>query len=87
MRKGCWFAALLWIVTSGFTARGVVWDFEKDESAWRPRAETVEIRRIPWAGATQASRACLQVMGEADEGYNYALSSRTAMQERQWYRL
>jgi hypothetical protein len=66
--------------------RGMVWDFEKDASSWRPRAETVVLRSVPWLTATPESRGCLQVAGTVNDGFNYALSNRVTLQEKRWYR-
>ena len=58
----------LWLVCApgdslpALAAEGVVWDFETDESAWRPRAATVDIRHISTFGATHTSGACLEVV-------------------------
>jgi hypothetical protein len=86
--KELWLGVLLGIVAPALTAKALVlWDFETDESAWRPRASTVNIQRMPAVGATDASRASLKVTGIVADGYNYILSSRVQMQEKQWYRL
>lgn len=87
MKKKLWLAVLLWTIAPAFIARGMVWDFEKDESSWRPRVGTVTIRRVPWMAATPQSGASLQIAGSASEGFNYALSNRIGLRENQWYRL
>jgi len=87
MSKELCLAVLLWILAPSLAAEGVLWDFEKDESAWRPRASTVTIQHLPAVGAMGTSRACLKVTGIMADGYNYILSSRIQMQEKQWYRL
>ena len=88
MRKELWLVVVLGLVVPALTAKGVVWDFEKDECDWRPRVSTVDLRRLSSVGATETSRACLQVTGTATtNSYNYALSDRVPMQGGQWYRL
>ena len=93
MGKAAWLTAVFSVVAWGvsfapcWSAQRVTWDFEMDESNWRPRAETVEVRRIPALGATETSQACLKVAGPLREGWNYAYSNRISMQERHWYRL
>jgi hypothetical protein len=87
MRKELWLVVVLGILLPACAAEAVVWDFEMDESAWHPRVATVGVQRVAALGATLTSEACLEVSGVAADGYNYVLSSRVAMVQKQWYRL
>ncbi len=87
MRKELWLVVLLWILSPVLAAKGVVWDFEEDESEWYPRASTLDLRRLSTTGATEISQACLQVTGIVADGYNYILSGRVSVQGGKWYRL
>lgn len=87
MSKGLWPAVLLGVLAMAVSAEGIVWDFEIDLGNWRPRVSTVSLRRIGTFGATQASGACLEIVGTAADRYSYAISNETPLQAGQWYRL
>ncbi|MFQ6132384.1 MAG: DUF4962 domain-containing protein [Armatimonadota bacterium] len=80
-------AGLLMAASPGLAADPIVWDFEGEEIAWRPRAETISVSRVAGVGATEESKACLRVKGQIDVGWNYAISDSRPMQAGQLYRL
>ena len=67
---------VIWGITCcvSLSAEPIVWDFESEEIAWRPRGETVSLSRVEGVGATEDSKASLQVHGYMEGGWNYAMS-------------
>ncbi len=63
------------------------WDFEGDETGWRPVAETMTLERVVGGGATTESRTCLHVYGRMNGAWNYARSDVRPMLPGRIYRL
>ena len=87
MRMGYWLLVVLAAARIAMGAEAIVWDFEAEEITWRPRRETIEVTRAADLGATEESKACLQVRGRIEGGWNYAISDQHAMTAGGLYRL
>ena len=86
MRQIAWLTGLLFVIMAS-AARAITWDFETGTSGWRPRDQTVDVKRAFGPGPHHMSLACLRVKGAIRDGWNYALSERAPLREGQWYRL
>ncbi len=81
-----WMASCL-TLTSFAAAQTTAWDFEGDETTWRPRMDTVAVEIERGSGATDESTASLHVSGPIEGGWNYAMSDTRPMEPEQLYRL
>ena len=68
-------------------AEPVVWDFQSDTAAWKPRGKTVLIERIVTAGPNDRQTPALRIHGRIEEGWNYANSNTVPMTAGKLYRL
>ncbi|MEW6358263.1 MAG: DUF4962 domain-containing protein [Planctomycetota bacterium] len=67
--------------------RAIVWDFQKAETGWHPRAETIAVARAEGVGAEGLFKSSLHIHGKSDVGWNYAISDSHPMTPGQLYRL
>jgi hypothetical protein len=74
-------------VAGAQAADPIVWDFEGEAIAWRPRADTIRVSRTEDLGATDQSKASLRIEGRIDVGWNYVTSDTRPMAAGQLYRL
>ena len=65
----------------------VIWDFESEDTGWRPRANTITLERTSEQKATEQSTASLRVSGPIATGWNYAMSGEVPMTAGKLYRL
>jgi hypothetical protein len=78
---GCAWCAL------GWAAERVVWDFRTAGSEWRPRAESVCVKRVEVPGPEGKNTAALSVVGAMAKHWNYACSQPVAIEPGKLYRL
>ncbi len=76
----CWTGAAV-------AAEPVVWDFQFDTAAWKPRGRTVLVERVVTAGPNDKQAPALHIHGRIEEGWNYANSNTVPMTAGKLYRL